>query len=106
MTDPLRTPRAVPVSFRSPAQVALKEPPADVAVWSVTFHWKFEQVLGEGMMFVEDQLPDRAPIPVVVGPRVLLCSNSRQPVDKAAIIETAAASASFFIVGSANGRFE
>jgi len=30
--EPLKTPRAVPLNFRSPAQVALNDPPAEVAL--------------------------------------------------------------------------
>jgi hypothetical protein len=56
------------------------------------------QVLGEGMRFVDDQLPARALMPVAVGPRVLLCSNSKQAVDDTATTDTAAISASFFIM--------
>jgi hypothetical protein len=49
ITSPDKVPRAVPSSFRSPAQVALNDPAALVAVRSVTFHLKSAQDEGEGI---------------------------------------------------------
>ena len=50
---PLRVPWAVPLTFRSPAHVALKLPFALVPVWSVAFHLKFVQEDGDGMILVD-----------------------------------------------------
>src|SRR5688572_25018679 len=73
-------PSAVPWTFRSPPHSALNDPFADVAVCSVAFHLKFVQALGDGMMLVDDQLPNSAPLPVAVGPdRSLFRSNPTQP---------------------------
>ena len=63
MVEPLSVPCAVPVSFRSLAQVALNEPRAEVAVCSLTFHLKSVQVLGVGIRLDEVQLPSRLPEP-------------------------------------------
>ena len=65
----LIVPCAVPVSFRSLAQVALNEPLAEVAVCSVGFHLKSVQVDGAGMMLADAdaQLPISAPLPAAVG---------------------------------------
>ena len=98
MTEPLSTPVAVPLSFSCPAQVALNEPFAEVAVCSVTFQLKSVQVFGDGISEVEDQLPASAPMPVAVGSRLLLCSNSKQPVVVSASRDATAANANFFIM--------
>jgi hypothetical protein len=98
IVDPLNTPRAVPLSLRSPAHVALNDPPADVDVWSVTSHLKSVQLLAEGIRFDDDQLPARALTPVADGPRLLLCSNSRQAVAERAARDTTATRAKFLII--------
>ena len=67
IVEPLSVPWAVPVSFRSLAQVALNEPRAEVPVCSLTFHLKSAQVLGVGIRLDEVQLPSRLPEPAAVG---------------------------------------
>ena len=80
MPVPLSVPCAVPVSFRSPAHVALNDPRALVDDCSLAFHLKSLHALGEGMMFDEDQLPDSAPMPLADGPvSVLFRSKPIQP---------------------------
>jgi hypothetical protein len=78
--DVVSAPSAVPVSFRSPAHVALNAPLAVVLVCSEGDHLKSVQVVGDGMMLLYDQLPIRAPMPAAEGPVAeLLCSNPTQP---------------------------
>ena len=81
MTDPLSTPCAVPATFRSPAQVALNEPLALVAVCSVGFHLKSEQLETAGITLDADaQVPINALTPAEVGlVVVLVCSKPAQP---------------------------
>jgi hypothetical protein len=69
-------PCAVPDTCRSPAHVALKDPAAEVAVSCDAFHLKLVQDAGEGMMVDDDQLPDRAPMPVAEGPVSLALRRS------------------------------
>lgn len=74
-------PSAMPESFRLPAQVALKDPLAVVAVCSLTDHLKSPQALGDGMMFPEVHTPTNAVVPVAAGPVMLLLrSKLKQPV--------------------------
>jgi hypothetical protein len=73
-------PCAVPETFKSPAQVALNEPFALVAVCSVAFHLKSEQVDGEGITLDADaQLPINALTAAVGLVVVLTCSKLVQP---------------------------
>lgn len=64
----VKPPCAVPVSFSSPAQVALNEPFALMAVCSETFHLKSVHVLGVGMSDDEVQLPSIELLPAADGP--------------------------------------
>lgn len=104
MVDPLIVPWAVPLTFRSPAQVALNAPFAVVAVISVGVHLKFVQLDGDGTMLVEADVhvPIRAltPPPLLCdGPViVLVCSNPKQPdVAKAAAAAITHANRCLFI---------
>jgi hypothetical protein len=83
-------PCAVPVALMFPAQVALNDPLAEVAVCSVAFHLKSEQVDGDGITLdAETQLPINAVTPPALGLVVVLeCSKPAQPT-----AATAAASA-------------
>ena len=80
VAEVVNAPCAVPLSFRSPAQLALKFPLALVAVCSVTFHLKSVHESGDGMRLPDDQLPRRAPLPAMPGSvEALLCSKPTQP---------------------------
>lgn len=63
----VKEPCAVPVNLKSPGQLALNEPFADVPVCSVTFHLKSVQVPGVGTSEDEVQLPMRALFPPADG---------------------------------------
>ena len=80
---PVSVPDAVPATFRLPAQVALNEPFAVVAVCSVAFHLKSVQVEPAGITLdavAEVQDPIRALTPDEVGAVVVLvCSKLVQP---------------------------
>ncbi|HEX9367060.1 MAG TPA: hypothetical protein VF921_10540 [Vicinamibacterales bacterium] len=82
MTEPLMIPWAIPVAFRFPAHVALKDPLAEVAVCSVAFHLKSEQVDADGIALdAETQFPIKAATPPALGlVLVLECSKPAQPV--------------------------
>jgi hypothetical protein len=93
MMEPLSVPWAVPTTFRLPAQVALKEPLADVAVCSVGFHLKSEQVDGDGIALddVDAQVPINALTLGALGLGlvvVLVCSKLVQPAAAAARAST------------------
>lgn len=64
----VKAPSAVPASFSSPAQVALNEPFALMAVCSETFHLKSVHVLGVGMSDDEVQVPSIELLPAADGP--------------------------------------
>jgi len=85
-------PWAVPVALMFPAQVALNDPLAEVAVCSVAFHLKSEQVDGDGIALdAETQFPIKAATPPALGLVVVLeCSKLAQP---AAATATASADA-------------
>ena len=101
IVEPLSVPCAVPVSFRSLAQVALNEPRAEVAVCSVTFHLKSVQVLGVGIRLDEVQLPSRLPEPAAVGAvAVLPRSKPKQAEVEAATASTDNQLCKFLHVGS------
>ena len=72
-TGEVNKPSAVPVNFRSPGQLALKDPLAAVAVCSVTFHLKSVHVLGVGIRVEDVQLPINALFPAAVGSVSELC---------------------------------
>src|SRR5689334_18273032 len=82
---PVSEPIAEPDTFKSPAQVALNEPFALVAVCSVGVHLKSVQLDGDGMMpapAVDCQLPIiDATVLAADGPvgTVVLFSNPTQP---------------------------
>lgn len=81
------TPCAVPVNFRSPGQVALKDPFADVAVCSLTVHLKSVHVLGVGISWEDVQLPRSELFPAMVGSvNELLCSKLVHAVAAAATV--------------------
>ena len=90
MTVPLSVPCAVPDTFRSPAHVALNDPLALVAVSSVGFHLKSEQVEAEGITLDADaQVPINALTPAALGPVVVLvCSKPAQPAAATATANT------------------
>jgi hypothetical protein len=92
-----KAPSAAPETCRSPAHEALNDPFADVVVVSVALHLKFEQVLGEGMMFADDQWPDRALTPVAEGPVELFRSYPTQPAAEAMATDATTIKESFFI---------
>src|SRR5688500_8391761 len=98
IVEPWSVPSAVPVSFRSLAQVALNEPRAEAAVCSVTFHLKSVQVLGVGIRLDEVQLPSRLPEPAEVGAVALLPRSKpkQAEVDAATAIQITSW-ASFFM---------
>jgi hypothetical protein len=75
----------VPATFRSPAQVALNEPLAAVAVCSVAFHLKSEQVDADGITVDADaHVPINPATPVALGlVVVLVCSKPAQPATAA-----------------------
>ena len=60
-------PSAVPANFRSPGQLAVNDPFAEVAVCSVTFHLKSVQVLGVGIRVEDVQFPSSELLPAAVG---------------------------------------
>jgi hypothetical protein len=66
---PLSVPSALPVSFRSPAHVALNEPFADDDVSSVGVHLKSVHVDDDGMApdVADVQVPISAAIDVALG---------------------------------------
>src|SRR5215207_4681181 len=91
-------PWAVPLSFSSPAHVALKFPFAVVAVCSVTSHLKSVHALGDGIRFDDVQLPRNAPLPAADGDvRLLVCSTPMQPVAVSADSESIATRIRFFM---------
>src|SRR5687768_14597020 len=101
IVEPLIVPSAVPVSFRSLAQVALKEPRAELPVCSLTFHLKSAQVLGVGIRLDEVQLPSRLPEPAAVGPvAVFPRSKPKQAAVEAAAATQRTSCANFFMFGS------
>jgi hypothetical protein len=85
----VNAPSATPVSFSSPAHVALKEPLAEVAVCSETFQTKLVQVLGVGTSDEDVQAPRSELLPAAEGPVVELSrSNPVQPAVATAIDKT------------------
>src|SRR5687767_6258809 len=91
IVEPLSVPCAVPVSLRSLAQVALKEPFALFDVCSDTFHLKSVHVPGVGMRLDDVQLPRSVPIPVALGAvTVLFRSNPKHAAVSAATATHAA----------------
>src|SRR5687767_2126897 len=87
MTVPLSVPWAVPATFRSPAQLALNEPFAFVAVCSVGVHLKSEQLETEGITLEADaHVPINALTPAAVGLVVVLTRSK--------LVQPAAATAS------------
>jgi len=72
----VNAPCAVPVSFKSPGQVALNDPFADVAVCSLTVHLKSVQVLGVGMIDDDVQVPSNELLPATVGAVSELCRST------------------------------
>ena len=101
LAEVFSVPCAVPETWRSPAQVALNEPRAAVAVCSVAFHLKFVHELGDGMMFAEDQLPSMAFTPVAEGPTSpLFRSNPTHAEAEAAANDNATINVRFFMVSS------
>jgi hypothetical protein len=100
MTDVVfgaNAPSAVPDTCRSPAQVALNDPFADVPVCSVAFHLKFVQALAAGMMLADDQLPSSAFTPVAEGPVELFRSYPTQPAAEAMATDATTIKERFFI---------
>lgn len=94
----VNAPWAVPVTFRSLAQLALKNPRALVAVCSVTFHLKSVHELGAGIRFEEDQLPSSELLPAAVGPvGVEARSKPMQPAADTAAIDSTATRIRFFM---------
>ena len=95
----VKAPFAVPVSLRSPAHVALKDPLADVAVCSATVHTKLVQVLGDGMIEDEVQDPSSELFPAAVGDvNELSRSKLVHPVAAAAAIDNTTRKARLFIL--------
>lgn len=92
-------PSAAPVNFRSPAQLALNEPLAAVAVCSVTFHLKSVQVLGDGIRLDDVQLPSSELLPASLGPvEELRRSKAVQPMTTLAANAIATIWIRFFII--------
>jgi hypothetical protein len=92
------TPCAVPVNFRSPGQLALKEPFAVDAVCSVTFHLKSVQVLGVGINVDDVQFPSSELLPDALGSvDELRCSNPAHPAARLAAIQMTAINSRFFM---------
>src|SRR5574339_184162 len=79
IAEPTRKARAVPVTWRLPAHVALNAPLALLPDCSVTSHLKSVHVEAAGMMLPDVQLPTSALRPEALGPTVLSRSNPRQP---------------------------
>ena len=76
----VRRPSATPLNFKSPGQLALKDPFIDDAVCSLTFHLKSVQVLGVGINVDEVQLPTSELPPAIEGSvSELLCSRPVHP---------------------------
>jgi hypothetical protein len=103
IVDPLSVPCAVPLTFKSPAHVALKLPFALVAVCSDAIHLKFVQEDGAGIMLLEADV--HVPISaltlgvLVVGlVRLLECSKLAQPA-AAAATASAYTRTRFFMAG-------
>jgi len=97
-TGDVNVPSAVPVNFRSPGQLALKDPFAAVAVCSVTSHLKSVQVLGVGTRVDDVQLPISELLPAAVGSvRELLRSKAAHPTAADAAIDTTISRIRFFI---------
>lgn len=98
LAGPVKLPSAVPVTVKSPAHFALKDPFALVAVCSLTFQTKFEQELGAGMMFADVQLPISAPLPAALGPvNELSRSKPIQPALTRVVADSTAARILFFM---------
>ena len=97
----VRLPSALPVTLRSPGQLALNVPFIEDAVCSETFHLKSVHVLGVGMSVDEVQLPRNELFPAIDGSvSELLCSRPVQPLAKAAANDNMTRYG-FFILGSA-----
>jgi hypothetical protein len=96
----VNAPSAVPVTFSSPAHVALNAPFAETAVCSDTFQTKSVHVLGEGIRFAALQLPIKALALMAEGPvRELSRSKPMHAlVAAAAVIESMSARTWFFMV--------
>jgi hypothetical protein len=91
-------PSAVPVNFKSPGQLALNDPFAEVAVCSVTFHLKSVQVLGVGIRVDDVQLPTSELLPAAVGSVTeLWWSNPAHPTTAVAAIDKTTIKIRFFI---------
>lgn len=93
----VNAPCAVPVSVRSPGQVALKDPFADVPVCSLTVHVNPEQVLGVGMSVEEVQVPISALLPPAEGDVGALARSTPAQPAAAAAIENTRIRSRFFI---------
>ena len=80
----------MPEAFRSPAHAALNDPFALVAVNSVAFHLKSEQLEAEGIALDADaQVPINALTPAALGPVVVLeRSKAAQPAAATATANT------------------
>lgn len=94
-----RLPSAVPLNFKSPGQLALKDPFMEDDVCSDTFHTKSVQVLGVGISVDDVQLPRRELLPATDGSvSELLCSRLVHPAATAAANDKATSQV-FFIFG-------
>src|SRR5687768_4916216 len=101
----VNAPWAVPVILRSPAQVALNEPFADVEVCSDTVHLKSVHEFADGMMLPELHAPISALLPTASGPSSVLLRSKpmHAEVAAAAAIENATSRMRFFICESQSG---
>jgi hypothetical protein len=91
-------PWALPATFKSPAQVALKLPLALVDVCSVTDHLKSVHELGDGIRLFELHVPISEPLPAALGPvSELFLSKPTQPEAATADIDNRAISIRFFM---------
>jgi len=87
------------VSLRSPGHVAVKDPLAEVAVCSLTFHTKSVHVLGVGMSWDDVQLPSSELLPAAVGDvGELSRSKPVHPAAAAAAIDNTTRMVRFFIL--------
>ena len=89
IVEPVSVPCAVPLTFKSPAHVALKLPFALVVVCSDAIHLKLVHDEGAGTMFVDADVhvPINAltlGVPLVGPVRLLVCSKLAQPAAAAA----------------------
>ena len=92
------------MNFRSPGQLALNDPFAEVAVCSVTFHLKSVQVLGVGISVDDVQLPSSELLPAAVGSVIeLWCSKPAHPAAALAAIDKTTIKIRFFMALSGEG---